>query len=341
MITSTILKALTFRASSIGDCLMGKYLLENIHEQFPNARCGLLVASRGEMIRGLFAAYSWLEVIEANRRNLSAILSTYIRFRDTDFTVTQYSENKFSTTSKIFARLITKKGGLAGFNDGWLWNRFIYDCLLPFEGEQTAKAMFLYEQDSLRTMGMNVPIKELELAFNKNERVLDNFKLNASGYFIVHLFSGNDGRGLRQSRRLELIHFLRSQFGDKFPIVLTGAKDDLLFVDEIAKKVPVISAAGKTAIQELINLVYFSKGVVSIDTGVAHIAAHLQKPLVTLTRCESRYSWWSPRQYSKNLVVLCNEAACGRKHIDGTPHACLNEISFSLVCESLRSLVKL
>ena len=85
------MKVLTFRASSIGDCLMGKYLLENIHIQYPQARLALVVASRGAMIRDLFAGYPWLDVREVNRRNSSALLALWKDFHWSDVVVTQYA----------------------------------------------------------------------------------------------------------------------------------------------------------------------------------------------------------------------------------------------------------
>ncbi|MEK7114207.1 MAG: hypothetical protein AAB850_01520, partial [Patescibacteria group bacterium] len=101
-----IKKALTFRASSIGDCLMGKYLLENIHAAYPHARLGIVVASRAEMIRDLFAAYPWLEVIEANRRNPVSLFSLWKKYHESDLVVTQYAGKlggKFGLASKLFA----------------------------------------------------------------------------------------------------------------------------------------------------------------------------------------------------------------------------------------------
>ena len=109
-----IKKALTFRASSIGDCLMGKYLLENIHVQFPSARLGIVVGSRGAMLRDLFAAYPWLEIIEANRRSPSALFSLLKNFYGSDLVITQYAGKpcgRFSFRSKLFARVLAKRGG--------------------------------------------------------------------------------------------------------------------------------------------------------------------------------------------------------------------------------------
>ena len=44
--TYPVRKVLTFRASSIGDTLIGKYFLENVHAAYPDARCGIVVAGR-------------------------------------------------------------------------------------------------------------------------------------------------------------------------------------------------------------------------------------------------------------------------------------------------------
>src|SRR3989344_4332469 len=86
-----IKKAFTVRASSIGDCLMAKYLLQNIRAAYPRARLGLVVAGRGAMIRDLLAAYPWLEVIEANRRSPRARWHLIKNFWRSGLGVAQYA----------------------------------------------------------------------------------------------------------------------------------------------------------------------------------------------------------------------------------------------------------
>ncbi|MES2203231.1 MAG: hypothetical protein V4474_02860, partial [Patescibacteria group bacterium] len=108
-----IRKALTFRASSIGDCLMGKYLLDNVHAQYPAARLGLVVASRGAMIRDLLSAYPYIEVVEANRANPGSLWRLWRAWRGSDVVVTQYAGKqggRFSLATKVMARLLARRG---------------------------------------------------------------------------------------------------------------------------------------------------------------------------------------------------------------------------------------
>ncbi|TSC96856.1 MAG: hypothetical protein Athens101426_96 [Parcubacteria group bacterium Athens1014_26] len=334
-----IKKALTFRASSIGDALMGKYFLENIHVQFPEAVCGLLVGSRGKMIKELLAGYPWLKVVEASRRSPLSLFYAARDFWGSDITLIQYSENKFSTPSKIFARLITKGGGLMGFNDGWRFNNFIYDQLLLYKSEREKRAIFFYEQDALKAAGLGIPVTELSLEFNKSDVIVRRLKLEPNKYIVIHLFAGNDGRGLSPEKKREILNLLSGEFGKDVNIVCTGSEKELDVVQDLAVNLRGIVLARNTNIKELINLIYFSRAVLSVDTGAAHIAAHLNKPLLVLTRCESYYSWWSKDQYHKNLKVFCNFDACKEGHLAGKFPLCLNLIDFNLVVEDLKRII--
>lgn len=335
-----IKKAFTLRASSIGDALMGKYFLENIHVQFPEAVCGLLVGSKGEMIRELMAGYPWLKVMEANRRSPRSLFYVARDFWGSDITLTQYSENKFSTPSKIFARLITKRGGLMGFSDGWRFNNFIYNRLLPYRSEREKRAIFFYEQDALKAAGLGVPIAELSFEFNKSDAIVRRLKLEPDKYIVVHLFAGNDGRGLSLEKRKEILNLLSGEFGKNINIVCTGSEKELDTIRDLTGNLQGVVLARNTNIKELINLIYFSRAVLSVDTGAAHIAAHLNKPLLVLTRCESYFSWWSKDQYHKNLKVFCNFDACAKGHLTDNFPSCLNLIDIGLITGVLAEMLE-
>lgn len=71
--SKTISKVVIFRAGSLGDNLMGKFFLENVHAAYPSAKCCVVVGERGGMIRGLLSNYPWIEVREVNRRNPASV----------------------------------------------------------------------------------------------------------------------------------------------------------------------------------------------------------------------------------------------------------------------------
>ncbi len=313
---------------------MGKYFLENIHKEFHEAICGLLVGSRGKMLSELFSAYPWLEVWEVNRRNPFSLFRAICRFFGSDFTLIQYSENKFSTPSKFFARLLTKRGGLVGFEDGWRFNKLIYDKILPFAGEYKSPGLITEERNALYALGLPAPVKNFSLDFKEDKGVLKKFGLQKNGYIILHFFSGSDSRGLHFQKRREILKEAYRRFGERYELVLTGSESEREAAIKIAEGASAKVAAGKTSMTELINLVSNSKAVLSLDTGVAHIAGHLEKPLVVLSRCKAFSAWWSPLMYQKNVSVLCDKIACGGAHAGKFPK-CLNEIDTNLILREL------
>ena len=219
-----VTKALTFRASSIGDCLMGKYLLENIHDRFPDARLGIVIGSRAGMIRDLFAAYPWLEVIEANRRNPGALFSLWKNFHGSDLVVTQYAGKKggrFGLASKLAARLLAKRGGLVGFTDASKVTALLYDRLLPVRFDT---AVAERDREALCAAGFSVSLPFPALEFVRDGAVLTTYNLEAGKFIVVHLFAGNKGRGLSPDKKRELLGALAKKLSG-IRIVLSGGTE--------------------------------------------------------------------------------------------------------------------
>lgn len=333
-----IKKAVTFRASSIGDSLMAKYFLENIHAMHPNARCILLVAGKGDMVRDLLGAYPWIEIIEANMRHPMTIVKAFKECYQSDCTVTQYSgRGQFGTGSKIFARLITKKGGLTGFADAWPFNRFLYDKPLPFDSR---RALRLHERDALRSLGVEPVIPRLTLKYLPGNLLLERLNLRSSDYIVLNLFSGTAKRGLALDHQIRIARALQETYGARKKIVLTGGPADESLVLQICEAVPALYAARSLSMQELITLVAESAGTVSLDTGVAHIAAQTSTPLVVLRTCWG-YNWWNEDQYPGDSIhVLSHDELCMRGHLNKDFPDCLGAITNEEVMQAISAVFK-
>ncbi len=321
----TIRKALTFRASSIGDCLMGKYLLENIHAEYPEARCAILVTGKSAMIRDLLAAYPWIEVLEANTRHPRTIFTAFKKLFPSDITVTQYSgRGIFSSSSKIFARIITRRGKLAGFTDAWPFNRFLFDHLISFS---MRRAMRLHECDALASLGVPTPIQEITLISQDGSVILEKLGVQKGSYVILNLFSGSKNRGLSLEHQIAIARTLQNVFGAQGKIVLTGGLSDEPLTRSIKESIPEMIIAIGLPMQDLITLVAESAAVVSLDTGVAHIAAQTCAPLVVMRTCWG-YNWWNKDQYKQNnITVLAHDELCASGHAAKDFPACLKAIS--------------
>ena len=329
-------KALTFRASSIGDCLMGKYLLENIHAQFPDARLGIVIASRAGMIRNLFIAYPWLHVIEANRRNLKSLFSLWQDFHGSDFVVTQYSGKKggrFGLASKLAARILAKGEGLIGFVDTSRWNSILYDRLLPVRSDV---AVVEREREALKAAKVQLSFPFPTLKCVRNDTVCAKFHLETGKYIVAHFFAGGAGRGMNPGKSRELLAALRHSLPKDVSIVVSGARADRESALAIARGIDAKVIAGEATLQDMMNLIQQGRAVISVDTGMAHITAQLGKPLIVVTTCLGR-NWWFPEQYGESapITVFSRDDLCTSGHIAKDFPVCINEINVEDVAQRI------
>ena len=179
---------------------MGKYLLENIHVQFPSARLGIVVGSRASMLRDLFAAYPWLEIIEANHRSPSALFSLLKNFYGSDLVITQYAGKPggaFFIWKQAFRPNAYKKDGLIGFHDASRWNRMLYDQLLLVRPEG---AVAEHDRAALRVAGVPVSLSFPTLRYVEDRGALSKFNLETGKFIVAHLFSGSTARGLHPDK---------------------------------------------------------------------------------------------------------------------------------------------
>lgn len=333
-----IQKALTFRAASVGDCLMGKYLLENVHAQFPEARCGIVIAHHEDLIRDLLKAYPWIEVIEANRKNPRALWKLWKRFHGSDLVVTQYAGKEggcFALASKIAARLLAKRKGMIGFADASKINGLLYDTIISFS--RTAAPASL-EREALRAAGVPVAHAWPTLTYVPREATLRKFELAPKEYIVVHLFAGNKSRGLHPDKKRELLVALSKSLPD-IRLIISGGKGDRAEALQAADGLDARVIAGETTLQELMNLISESRGVVSLDTGVAHMTAQMGKPLVVLTGCLGRH-WWGEGQYTPqtSVSIFSRAELCAAGHIYKDYPDCIGEIAIADVVYTAKTV---
>lgn len=327
-----IQKAVTFRASSIGDCLMGKYLLETIRAQCPNARLALVVAGRGAMVRDLLKSYPWIEVVEVNRRNVRGLWRLWKEYKNSDLVVTQYAGKvggKFSLLSKLAARLLARQGALIGFTDASRINSFLYDKLLPFD---PTVATAEHERRALLAGGVKITLPYPVLSAVPDSTVLKKYTVAAGKYILVHLFSGSKKRGLSPARRRELVAALGAALPGMALLVSGGKEEAAEAAASCEGTTSARSIAGEASLQEMTQLVLQAGCTVSLDTGVAHIAAQLRRPVLVLCSCVGA-AWWLPGQYGPDapVTVFRRQELCagGHRMVDYPP--CLNAVDFKEV----------
>ncbi|OGG77936.1 hypothetical protein A3B35_02135 [Candidatus Kaiserbacteria bacterium RIFCSPLOWO2_01_FULL_54_24] len=329
-----IKKAFTIRASSIGDSLMAKYLLENIRAKYPNARLGLVVASRGAMIRDLLAAYPWLEVIEANRRSPRTLWYLIKNFWRSDLGVTQYTGGTLNLSTKLVARFLARRGALVGFVDHSPLNGLIYDKLLPHH--ERAGVPRLLECSVLAATGIPVATERMTFEYLPQPELLPRLGLQQKKYVVTGLFSGADARGLSPARKQDLVDALAKALPE-MTLVFIGTKSEREKLLQL--RLPPRSVIADTSVQEAAALIDQAAGMVSLGTGTSHIAAHLCTPLVVLVACQG-LQWVGTDQFGDApMKVFCRPDACPNGHDYSTYGPCINAVDMTAVAAAAKEFV--
>ena len=191
--------------------------------------------------------------------------------------------------------------------------------------------LFRSERDALRALGLSVLIPYPTLPTIRNSVVLHTFSLIEKEYLILHFFAGNKGRSISPEHAHALVAKLRAQLPN-LTFLISGALADKDAAHVIAHDlVNTRVIAGDATLQEMMALIAMSRGVVSVDTGIAHITAHLRKPLIVLRTCLWP-NWWFPTAYGKDIpnFQFSFTGSCDPHQAQNYPD-CLNKIDLEEV----------
>ncbi len=328
-----IRKALTFRASSIGDALMALYLFQNIHAANPDAKCALVVAGRGKMVKDLLLAYPWIEVIEANRKSPKALWHLLKTFWLSDMVTTPYTAGTVSFFTKLMARFIGRSPGVIGFIDKSPWSKYFYDTMIPIWGRGTAPR--LAEQAALKAAGVPVAQEYFAYEFVPQPQIFEKFGIIKGEYVVVHFFAGSQTRGLDPEHQQALVDALVREFPNA-ALVFTGTNHDHGFIKKL--NLPAGAVLPATSVQEMAQLLKSSKGVVSVGTGPSHMASIMRVPTVVLCVCHG-VPWCGPEQYGDAPIkVFARPDLCPSGH-NGEGYArCMNGVDMEEVAQAAKRL---
>lgn len=333
-------KAITFRASALGDALNAKYLFDNVHAAYPEARCAIIVSSKASMIRDLLRAHPWIDVVQANHRDLKSLGALWRTYRDSDLVVIPRTKagSAFSFLSKIAARLLARRGALIGFVDASRLSLRLYDQVLP---RRDTEAPRVSERDVLRAAGIPIAVESVVLEHVPQERLLPRLGLVSKNYIVVHLFAGAGSRGPSQEKRQELIDTL-FRYLPQTPMVLTGTAVDGGAIASLVLPGTVRVVAGSLSVQELMALMVESACVLSVGSGPSHIASSLGVPTVVLVTCHG-VPWVGKEQYGEAALIQvhCNASACINGHDYGRAYpACIETVNTDALAQAVTQYSK-
>lgn len=132
---------------------------------------------------------------------------------------------------------------------------------------------------------------------------------NQTPTIILHLFSAGSKQKLimlPDSTWLEIIKKIQQTYGDKYKIILTGAKKDYQHAKQIqqtanSKLLSLLIATDSLSIVPLIQALNKASLVVSIDTGVMHLASYLACNLLAI-HGPSHQKYWGALHHNATII---------------------------------------
>jgi ADP-heptose:LPS heptosyltransferase len=170
---------------------------------------------------------------------------------------------------------------------------------------------------------------------------------SAANYAVFHLWPGGRRKKLKQwpdERWVALVEEIASR---EMQVVLSGALADRAGNDAILERVRpsagrfVCNAAG-SSLQETVAMLAHSRLVVSVDTGVMHMAAALGVPLVALHGPTSSRRWGPISE--RAIAVDSPLDGCGYLHLgweqSPRPLTCMECIPYEAVRDACRCIIE-
>ena len=138
-----------------------------------------------------------------------------------------------------------------------------------------------------------------------------------------------------------------------YPVMLLGGPEDMSEGNEIAEldRIKIYNSCGKFSINESAELVKYARVIVSNDTGLMHVAAALQKPVISLWGNTSPEMGMFPYYGFNNLkdrivpqsVIMENKSLgchpCSKLGYNRCPKRhfkCMNELDMHVVAEQVK-----
>jgi len=165
--------------------------------------------------------------------------------------------------------------------------------------------------------------------------------LPEGGYAVLHLGTGGVQPRWLPSRFAEVANWLAQ--AQRLTPVLTGAPSEVDFAETCLQgiKKGAVNLVGKVTIAELAEVLKRAKLLISVDTGVVHLAAAVGTPCVSLHfRLDYPPHQWYAWQVPNEVVVpseycrRCTPARCG-----DSASACVSSVQAEAVIEATERLL--
>lgn len=304
-------RILIIRTDRLGDVILSTPVIKNLRKKYPQSHISFICRP---YTKDILEGNPYLdEVIVYDKYGRHKSLLSTLRFslvlrkKKFDLALVLHPTNR--AHSLVFIAGISKRIG---------WDKklsFFLTDKLPHTKDQGKKHELEYNLDLLRYLDILAEDKEIYIPIkNDCQQKIDNI-LKEQGIeekdklIIIHPSASCPSKRWPKHKFIELVKMLKEEKDIKIAVITSIDQKD--FGKEIAKIDGVIDLCGLFSISETIALINRARLFISCDSGPVHIAAGLDKPVISIFgRSQAGLSpiRWAPT--GNNSYFLHKDVGC-------------------------------
>lgn len=260
---------LIIRFSSIGDIVLTTPVIRAVKRQMPDAQVHFLTKPN---FKAVVEGNPYIDELHLLKEDFNATIQD-LKNAKIDFVVDLHQnlrtlkvKQALGVPSESFPKLNVQK---------WLLVNFKMKSLMP------DKSIVERYFETVSKLGIKNDGEGLDYFIPEDSKIKqDDLPMSHWAGFVACVLGGSKG-----TKQLPISQWIDFATACPYPIVMLGGPEDKAMGDAIAAAIPnmkVYNSCGKFKLNESADIVRKAKVVVSNDTGLMHIAAAFQKPIVSL-----------------------------------------------------------
>ena len=339
--TNSPKKCLIVGPSWVGDMIMAQSLFIQLKQQYPQMQIDVLAPQWSEALLDSMPEVSESHIMPVGHGTLGLKvryqLGKSLRSQHYDWAITL--PNSLKSALVPFWAKIPKRSGFRGEMRYGLINSMHH--LDPSVLTMTVQRFVALAQPP-STNAPDYPAPKLSIDNTDLAKTLKHYKL-AEQPFIA-LCPGAEYGDAKRWPAKHFANLANKLCAQGYQAIVLGSEKDQVVAKKIASQLNsnsnLVDLTGKTTLTEATHLLASAKGVVSNDSGLMHIAAAVNTPLVALYGSSDPH-FTPPLSTNHKIIDLNLECSpCFKRECPLGTRACLDDIKPELVDQQLATLIQ-
>lgn len=287
-----------FAFAAIGDSILSSCLFNSLRKQYPEAEIIIFTSKANADIYSILSGYDELVTLPVTKPlKVFKVLKKY----SLDILIDTSQWTKLSAIYSVFIQSKFK----IGFETKGQYRHYGYDIVVPHSNK-------VHELENFRAL-----LKPLGIYFQgspsfKMEQI-ETHNLGSIGikkyqpYIVFHPWASGTRSELREWPLDFWVELAKSLIAKDLYILISGSPQNLVDTQKLAKSIGLrdktVILAGKLSFSQLAKVILGTKAIISVNTGIAHLADHLKVPTIVLNGPTNSVRWGVVNKRSLNIDV--------------------------------------